>query len=253
MGSKYTKQFPTDGIAELPIDNDHPWELAELLYNRFNMLCDRVDSLDAELKTLRTNPTRPNPTPKISWRTQTKPQTVAVGCQTWDECAMEIEQENGPRRRPIRRPFYYKSTFFTKIYVRKRVEREKMEVEVPKREHTTRHPKKIPKKQYRLVKVYVAKEVMQIETKKVEPAEKTQTPLKKARKKKKREKRKKETPKEWAPQRKKKKDNTPREDLVGPVLNLDKNLTQPMKFSLITDFFSVLKKVTEEEVKAPDL
>jgi len=64
--------------------------------------------------------------------------------------------------------------------VKKRVEREKMEVEVLKRDHTTKHQKKIPKKQHRLVKVDGEKKVMQIETKKVEPGGKTL--LKKARK-----------------------------------------------------------------------
>jgi len=248
MGSKYTKQFPTDGVTELPIDNDRPWELAEILYNDHNMLVDRVDRLEMELKTLRTKSTSQNPTPMISSHTQTKPQTVSIGCQTGEEGAMEIEEESGPQRRPIRWPFQYKSTFFTKVYVKKRVEREKMEVEVSKRDHTTKRPKKIPKKQHRLVKVYVEKEVMQIETKKVEPDGKT--PPKKARKRKAVEKRKKETPKEWVPRRKKKKDNTPGKNLVGPELNPNKNLTQP-KNSRITDFFSIVKKVTEDD--PPDL
>ncbi len=126
MGSKYTKQFPTDGVTALPIDNDHPWELAELLYNDYNIQVERIDKLEKELKTLRTNPTRQNPAPLISSHTQTKPQTVSVGCQTWDEGAMEIEPESGPQKRPIRWPFYRKSTFFTKIYVKKCVEMEKM-------------------------------------------------------------------------------------------------------------------------------
>ncbi len=92
---------------------------------------------------------------------------------------------------------------------------------------------------------------MQIETFKVEPVK---TPPKKARKKTtKQKKRKKETPKEWAPLRKNRKKNTPRKDLDdGPKLNvnlnLNQNLTQSTKISLITDFFSTIKKV----VKAPD-
>jgi len=239
MGSKNQNQFPIDGIA----NNDLPWDLAELLFKNYKMLAERVERLEQELNSLRTIPTYQNPTPIISRHTRSKPQTAEFGCQTRDEAAMEIEVESGQQRRPIRRSFYHKSTFFMKVYVKKRAKRENMEVEVSKREHTTKHPKKIPEKRNRLVKVYVAKEVMQIETTKVEPGEKTRTPSEKARKGRAKGKRKKETPKEWAPQRKSQQKNTPKRDLDGAELNLDKNLTQPAKFSLITDFFHTLNKL----------
>jgi hypothetical protein len=235
-------------MKALPIDNNHPWQLAELLFNEFYYLFDKVELLEKELKPLRTIPTSHNPTSKVPCHTQTKPRMADASCQTWEEGVMEIEPERGPQRRPVRCPFHYKSTYYTKVYVKKRIEREKMEVEVKKRDHITKHPRKIPKKPQKLVKVYVAKEVMQIETKKVEPGE---TPPRKARKSKAKEKRKKETPKEWAPQKKKRKKNTPGKDLGGPELNPSKNLTQPTKFSLITDFFSIMKKVTAEK-NTPD-
>jgi len=157
---------------------------------------------------------------------------------------MEIEPERGAQRRPVKCSSYHKSTYFTKIYVKKGVEREKMEVEVPKRDHTPRHPKKIPKKLQKLVKVYVAKEVVQIETYKVKTVE---TPLKKAGNKTTKKKRKKETPKERAPQRKNRKKNTPRNNLGGPELNLSKNLTPPTYFSL---FRISLKK--SQWINTPD-
>lgn len=249
MGSNYTKQFPSSGVMALPIGDDmKPWELAEILYNDYYNQVERIDKLEKELKTLRTNPTNHNPTSKVPWHTQscqTKPQTADASCQTWEESAMEIEPECGAQRHRVRCSSHYKSTYFTKIYVKKRVERQKMEVEVPKRDHTPKHPKKIPKKPQKLVKVYVAKEVMQIETFKVEPVK---TPPKKARKKTTKHKRKKETPKEWVPRKKNRKKNTPRKELSGSELNQNKNLTHPIKFSLITDFFSVKKMVPIDKI-----
>jgi len=88
-----------------------------------------------------------------------------------------------------------------------------MEVEIENKEHRTKTKKKTTKKRQRVYKIFVKKEVMEIEKKKEMQIEKT--PPKREKKKKKAEKRRKGTPKEWAPRGKRNKKNSSKKDLGG--------------------------------------
>jgi len=195
-------------------------------------LRDQVKDLEQELMLLKKNQHLKNPPPK--------PKTDAC-CQTRDQSVMEIElaQASSPRR-TIRCTSLKKKIFYTKVYTRKHVRREKMEEE---KEKSTYHPKpkrKILKSPQKFVKIFVRKEIMEIETKNAHLKE---TPPKKVAYKKTRQKtRHKGTPKELAPRKKKPKRNTPNKDLDGSELKKIKILTQPTKVTLITDFFSALEK-----------
>lgn len=241
MGSSYTKQEISLGRA-LPIYNDRPWEFAECLYEQFVQLeCQTLD-LERELMILKKRSpqikTRPH---KQDKETEPKPQMADASCQTGDQFAMEIETQP---RRLIKCTSFRKNTFYTKVYTKKHVKKEKMEVEIEKKRRRTTSQTKIPKKGLKFVKIYVPKEVMEIESKKQE-IQVCKTPPRRVSKKVKVKTKHGETPEELARNKKRKKKNTPRKalddsELKAPSANL--NLIQPTKVRLITDFFKTVEK-----------
>jgi len=131
---------------------------AEVLYESFLDLTVQVKILEKELMLLKNNPHLQNPSPK--------PMTEAC-CQTRDQSAMEIElaQASSPRR-TIRCTSLKKKIFYTKVYTKKHVRREKMEIEKEKSAHHPKPKQKIPKSPQKFVKIFVRKEIMEIEKKK---------------------------------------------------------------------------------------
>jgi len=232
--------------CELLYDKDRPWEVIERLLTGHFELERQVLDLTQELMILKRMPRFKNQPPKQQEKEQTK---ADASCQTWNQSSMEIETQVAPLRRLIRCTSLKKKIFYTKVYTKKYIEREKMEVEIENKEHRTKTKKKTTKKRQRVYKIFVKKEVMEIEKKKEMQIEKT--PPKREKKKKKAEKRRKGTPKEWAPREKKNKKNSPKKDLEGSELKLNKTLNQPTKVTLITDFFDVIGKRSSIKA-APD-
>jgi len=233
MGSSYTKQKNQHINEEIPFDEfgGSNWVLAEILYASFMELRDRVEDLEEEqeLMLLKNNPHPQNPPPKSM---------TDACCQTKDRSAMEIElvQASSPRR-TIRCTSLKKKIFYTKVYTKKHVRREKMEIEKEKSTHHPKPKRKILKSPQKFVKIFVRKEIMEIETKNANLEE---TPPKNVVNRKTKHK---GTPKELAaPKKRRTKRNTPNKVLDGSELKNNKILTQPVKVSLITDFFSALEK-----------
>jgi len=191
-------------------------------------LIDLVDGLEQELMLLKINPHLQNPPPK--------PMTDAC-CQTRDQSAMEIELvEASSPRRTIRCSSLKKKIFYTKVYTRKHVRREQMEIEKEKITHHPKPKRKILKKSTKTCKNFCTKGDNGIKTKNAQLKE---TPPKNVVNKKRRHK---GTPKELAPKKKRPKRNTPNKTLDGSELKKIKILTQPAKVNLITDFFRALEK-----------
>jgi len=231
MGSSYTKQKQEseyEKCREIPFGDGSNWIYGELLYEAFMQLIVRVDNLKQELILLKNNPHLTNPPPK--------PMADAC-CQTRDQSAMEIElaQASSPRR-TVRCTSLKKKIFYTKVYTKKHVRRETMEVEKEKSTHHPKPKRKILKSPQKFVKIFVRKEIMEIETKNAHLKE---TPPKNVVNRKTRHK---GTPKELAPIKRRKKRNTPNKVLGGSELKEIKILTQPAKVTLIADFFSALEK-----------
>jgi len=157
MGSSYPKQGSEHQDKEIPFGDGSPWLLAEVLYESFLDLTVQVKILEKELMLLKNNPHLQNPSPK--------PMTEAC-CQTRDQSAMEIElaQASSPRR-TIRCTSLKKKIFYTKVYTKKHVRREKMEIEKEKSAHHPKPKQKIPKSPQKFVKIFVRKEIMEIEKK----------------------------------------------------------------------------------------
>jgi len=207
MGSSYTKQKQESEFEycrEIPFREGSNWIFGEVLYESFLELIDRVDYLEKELILLKKNPHLKNPPPK--------PMTDAC-CQTRDHSAMEIElaQASSPRR-TIRCTSLKKKIFYTKVYTQKHVRREKMEIEKEKSTHHPKPKRKIPESPQKFVKIFVRKEIMEIETKKAHLKE---TPPKKVVNRKARHK---GTPEGLAPKKRRKKRNTPNKVLDGSEL-----------------------------------
>jgi len=160
MGSSYTKQKQEseyEKCREIPFGDGSNWIYGELLYEAFMQLIVRVDDLKQELILLKKNPHLKNP--------PHKPMTDAC-CQTRDQSAMEIElAQASSLRRTVRCTSLKKKIFYTKVYTRKHVRREKMEVEKEKSTHHPKPKRKILKSPQKFVKIFVRKEIMEIETK----------------------------------------------------------------------------------------
>jgi hypothetical protein len=241
MGSSYTKQENYPEYREIPIDNAQPWEFAECFYESYCQLANRVLDLEQELILLKNKPHLKKPSPKPTQTKHKQPQVIPTVtdacCQTRDQSVMEIEPQISSPRRLIRCTSLRKKIFYTKVYVKKHQKREEMEIEKEKSVHHPKPKQKIPKKPQKFIKIFVRKEVMEIETETVQ-LNKT-PPKKKANPKKTRHK---GTPKELAPRKKRPKKNTPNKALDGSELKVNKILTQPTKVTLITDFFSTITK-----------
>jgi len=243
MGSSYKKQATSCKYREIPIDNTQPWEFAECLYESYCQLSNKVLDLEEELVLLKNkrHPKNPSPKqPKQHQKTQTLPILADASCQTWDHSAMEIELQESSSRRMIRCTSLRKKIFYTKVYTKKHIKREGMEIEKEKKAHHPKPEKKIPKDRQKFYKVFVRKEGMEIESK---TSQLNETPPKRTERNKKT--RHDGTPKELAPRRKKPKKNTPKKDLSGSGLKLIekiKILTEPIKVTVLTDFFNVLSK-----------
>jgi len=149
--------------CELLYDKDRPWEVIERLLTGHFELERQVLDLTQELMILKRMPRFKNQPPKQQEKEQTK---ADASCQTWNQSSMEIETQVAPLRRLIRCTSLKKKIFYTKVYTKKYIEREKMEVEIENKEHRTKTKKKTTKKRQRVYKIFVKKEVMEIEKKK---------------------------------------------------------------------------------------
>jgi len=128
------------------------------------------------------------------------------------------------------------------VYVKKHIKRDRMEVEEEIKAHPSKSKLKVPHRGQKLVKVYVPKEVMMIETTKAQ----VKTPLRRARKKVEKKKHQ-GTPLELARRNKRMKKNIPKKPLDASELKAPspiKNLIQPSKVTLITEFFEIIGKRT---------
>jgi len=229
------------------VDRDQPWESVESLWTLVFELQRRVQDLELELDILKTKPhlkTRP----LKHAQTMSDPSKADASCQTQDQLTMDIEHQVNPPRRLIRCTSLKKRIFYTKVYTKKCIKGDKMEIERENDRHRTKPRQKVLKTRQRWVKIFVKKETMEIESKKAG----FETPPREAKvNKAKAKKRRKETPKEWAPRGKRKKQNSTKKNLDGSGLKFDKILIQPTKVTLMTDFFGVVGKSSAIKL-APD-
>jgi hypothetical protein len=239
MGSSYTKQENCPDYREIPIDNSQPWEFAECFYESYCQLANRVQDLEEELILLKENITATKPSPKVQKiEIETHPPKADACCQTEIQSVMEIEPQTSSPRRLIKCTSLKKKIYYTKVYTKKHVKREVMEIECEKKEQNPKSKKKRPQKPQRYTKIFVRKEGMEIEvkTKEEEKSPPKRRPARKTRHK--------GTPEELASKKKRKKKNIPDKALDGSDLNLNiKNLSQPNKVTLITDFFVSIQKI----------
>jgi len=141
----------------IPFGDGLNWIYAEVLHKFLMQLIDLVDGLEQELMLLKINPHLQNPPPK--------PMTDAC-CQTRDQSAMEIELvEASSPRRTIRCSSLKKKIFYTKVYTRKHVRREQMEIEKEKITHHPKPKRKILKKSTKTCKNFCTKGDNGIKTK----------------------------------------------------------------------------------------
>ncbi len=241
MGSSYTKTANCPVYRELPIDNTQPWVFAEYCFESQLALRLRVMDLENELFLLKQSLAASEPSPKHKIK-PSKPSTFEACCQTSAPSDMEIEPNIilNPRR-TIRCTSLRRRIFYTKVYTEKHIKREGMEIE---KEKPADHPKKrIPHKSHKFVKIFVKKQVMEMEVQKA--SERKKPPRKKKSKHQ-------GTPEELVRRKKRPKKNSPKKSLSGSELKI---LTPSRpKVSLITDFFDVIEK-TKDCVKiklAPD-
>jgi len=232
--------------CELLYDKDRPWEVIERLLTGHFELERQVLDLTQELMILKRMPRFKNQPPKQQEKEQTK---ADASCQTWNQSSMEIETQVAPLRRLIRCTSLKKKIFYTKVYTKKYIEREKMEVEIENKEHRTKTKKKTTKKRQRVYKIFVKKEVMEIEKKKKCKSRKRLQKERRRRRKQRRDV--KELRKNGRHEKRKTRKNSPKKDLEGSELKLNKTLNQPTKVTLITDFFDVIGKRSSIKA-APD-
>jgi len=217
------------------LDKDNLGEYVESLCADFFKLQIWVQELDQELKILKNKPHIKNQPPRKVANNCTNLKRADAESQTVNQQAMEIELQVSPPKRLVRYNTLKRKVFYTKIYTKKIMKREKMEVEKENKDRHTKSSQKIPTRRQEWIRIFVKKEVMEIE---VKPNQREETPPKIEEKRAQAGKRHKETPEGWAPRAKRKKKNSPRKDLVGSI----KNLIQPTRVTLMTDFFSVIGK-----------
>jgi len=85
----------------------------------------------------------------ISQTTSTEPNTAILAdasCQTWDQSAVDIELQESSARRMSK-------IFYTKVYVKKHMKREGMEIEKEKKAHHPKSEKKISREPQKFYKV----------------------------------------------------------------------------------------------------
>jgi hypothetical protein len=246
MGTSYTKQPNKPQYREIPIDNSMPWEFAECMYESYCQLHCRVLDVEAELIYLK----QKKPTPIIQSQYTKKPLiTTANACtQTMVDTGtetMEIEAKKPIVRRWIRCSSLKKKTFYTKMYYKKKVQRDEMEIEVETKQKSRKHQKSnTTKAKTRWIKTYVKKEMMAVEIDSSPKTKKKRNPGVKTKSK--------GTPPDIAPRKKRPKKNSPKKILDGSDLKLKfKNFNQLEKISLMTDFFNTTVKNHVPFIKKP--
>jgi hypothetical protein len=240
MGTSYVKTAGRPEMKKIPLDPVNPWAYAEDLYQDFGDLLKRVTELENELwdlqKKIPTTLAQPPSTKKFltaaaNMSTQTE--------QMFSAEKMEIETT---KRRWIKCSSLKKKNYYTKVYTVKRAAKEEMEVEgeIKKKTRKSQKPRAIKSQlKVRWYKTYIKKEMMAIEESKETEAVSKSPPRKRNPGVKTKSK---GTP---VPLKKKRvKKNTPKKVLGGSELkfNAVKLDSQPMKITLMTDFFSCMPK-----------
>jgi len=238
MGTSYTKQPNLPECRKIPIDNSMPWEFAECVYESHNQLHCRVLDLEAELINLKKK--KPTPIIQSHYTKKALVTTANASTQTMVDVGteiMEIEAQKPIIRRWIRCSSLKKKTFYTKVYYKKKVQRDEMEIEVEIKQKNRKHQKpNTIKAKTRYYKTYVKKEMMAVEADSSPKLKKQRDPGVKTKSK--------GTPPDIAPKKKRPKKNSPKKFSDGSVSKLVPcNFNQPeQKISLMTDFFNTVAK-----------